>query len=376
MTTKSLNRRAQALNGFTLVELLVVIAIIGVLIALLLPAVQAAREAARRMQCTNNIKQHALALHNYHDVHDGFPASCAWLNTVAASGATTATANMEQEHWGPTFFLLPYIEQIQLYEAACQEVKHSSSFKHPYETSAFDNIVISGLLCPSDGSAKQLTFLAQPHGRCSIVSCRGDIFARISYWNDATALASAEHRQGQQRGAFGLFVFKSFGSIADGTSNTIAFSETVTSKSQEDRDIKGGVVGNYVGSGMTGAYGASCMTRRNGTQLIGASADFMCSYRGNRIFDGRTSMSGFSTVTPPNSPSCTPTNQGAGWALYPPSSQHSGGVNGGLMDGSVRFVSETIDTGNLNTPQRLSGESPYGVWGAAGSINGGESRVL
>ena len=86
--------------GFTLVELLVVIAIIGVLVALLLPAVQAAREAARRTQCTNNLKQLGLALHNHHDVQKAFPPHCTnW-------------------RWNSMIRLLPYMEQTQTYDVA------------------------------------------------------------------------------------------------------------------------------------------------------------------------------------------------------------------------------------------------------------------
>ncbi|MDR2706336.1 MAG: DUF1559 domain-containing protein, partial [Planctomycetaceae bacterium] len=88
--------------GFTLVELLVVIAIIGVLIAMLLPAVQAAREAARRMQCSNHLKQFGISLHNYHDIHGSFPASESVFHWPDCYSAQTV--------------LLPFVEQIARYE--------------------------------------------------------------------------------------------------------------------------------------------------------------------------------------------------------------------------------------------------------------------
>jgi prepilin-type N-terminal cleavage/methylation domain-containing protein len=104
--------RIRLRQGFTLIELLVVIAIIGVLIALLLPAVQAAREAARRSQCTNNIKQLGLALHNYHSVHEKFPAGI--TTTSAQPDGTLATWTA----WSPHAMLLPYMEMQPLYNAA------------------------------------------------------------------------------------------------------------------------------------------------------------------------------------------------------------------------------------------------------------------
>ena len=94
-------------TGFTLVELLVVIAIIGILIALLLPAVQAAREAARRSQCTNNIKQLALAMHNYHDVYKIFPRSC-----YGGNDAVRPWNNWER--FGANGPILPFVEHKAL----------------------------------------------------------------------------------------------------------------------------------------------------------------------------------------------------------------------------------------------------------------------
>src|SRR5262245_39748562 len=111
-------RDPQFRPAFTLVELLVVIAIIGVLVALLLPAVQSAREAARRMQCQSNLKQVGIALHNYEQTHRKFPpgivqqgADPQWV-----TGGTAANTVNDDESWAWGAFLLPYIEQNQLYE--------------------------------------------------------------------------------------------------------------------------------------------------------------------------------------------------------------------------------------------------------------------
>ncbi len=105
-----IGKRANVRPAFTLVELLVVIAIIGVLVALLLPAIQSAREAARRAQCTNQLKQLGLALHNYHDVHRTFPPS--GLHNRDGHGASATSSS-----WGPSWIVmtLPFLEQEALY---------------------------------------------------------------------------------------------------------------------------------------------------------------------------------------------------------------------------------------------------------------------
>ena len=122
------HRRA---NGFTLVELLVVIAIIGILIALLLPAVQSAREAARRMQCANNLKQIGLALHGYHDTYQCFPAV----------GTTIWDTGTMEISW--LYPVMPYLEQTAVYE----EMKKSPN---PYHATLSKQLA-SVFVCPSDG---------------------------------------------------------------------------------------------------------------------------------------------------------------------------------------------------------------------------------
>ena len=138
-------------RGFTLVELLVVIAIIGILIGLLLPAVQSAREAARRMQCTNNLKQYGLALQNYADANQGkFPyGNGVFLGLQRTSGGPAST--------GAQIFLLPYMEQQALYDEFLEEARNASN-KALYHLNVFKMAQrggpIANTTCPSDGTAQ------------------------------------------------------------------------------------------------------------------------------------------------------------------------------------------------------------------------------
>jgi prepilin-type N-terminal cleavage/methylation domain-containing protein/prepilin-type processing-associated H-X9-DG protein len=363
-------------RGFTLVELLVVIAIIGVLIALLLPAVQTAREAARRMQCTNNIKQNILALHNYHDVQNGFPAARGWLNVVRNNG-TSVYNQQDGEYWGPSFFLLPFSEQVPLYDRIVSAVKNSTAFVKTWEIhNAAINITvenIANLTCPSDPEGRKLA-PAQRLGRMNVTACFGDAVGRSEFWNNTACYNSEEYRLAQQRGVFGPFIFKSMSSISDGTSNTIGFSETVSSTEDTgNKNLRGGALMAFTPSGYGMSNPSACFYARSGNQLDNSLSGNFTSYRGNRLFDGRLAIAGFVTVLPPNSPSCSPSDLYASWSTYSANSYHTGGVNTGFMDGSCSFVSDTVSVGNLSSAQTLTGPSNYGIWGAMGSINGSES---
>jgi len=135
--------------AFTLVELLVVIAIIGILIALLLPAVQAAREAARRMQCTNNLKQISLALHNYHDTFKSFPPGAIRFTNDPSKNQSTTNNQIAGAEWGYLAFLLPCIEQKPLYD---QLGVSQNRLNQVVATTAGQTLLqtsIESLLCPS-----------------------------------------------------------------------------------------------------------------------------------------------------------------------------------------------------------------------------------
>ncbi|MHB8973106.1 MAG: DUF1559 family PulG-like putative transporter [Pirellulaceae bacterium] len=142
-------RAPRAPSGFTLVELLVVIAIIGVLVALLLPAVQAAREAARRMQCSNNLKQQGLAFHNHHDARNAFPCG--------GAGTSWWAAPYSAETWGHSqwVMLLPYMEQSSIYEKIRWGTKPNPPVGQPISSgwdsnaAVWTNVRLKMLLCPS-----------------------------------------------------------------------------------------------------------------------------------------------------------------------------------------------------------------------------------
>ena len=371
-------------RGFTLVELLVVIAIIGILIALLLPAVQAAREAARRMDCSNHLKQFALALHTYHDANKSFPSG---NGSVFYSGPDQ-NGNPVTRRWtgfSPFFMMLPYFEQSALFDNATSG---------PYAGIDPTGGTIWGetvgfLLCPSD------SYSGRSQGRSSYLASLADW---IDKNNDNEATRTVMNPRGMFARAI-LFngqdpnlpqyrpvqIFKGMGSLVDGTSNTVVFSERCTSATRNK--IKGAYILGLIGWDNANATGGRlpliprlCLESKDPAKsdqydITKGSGVQIGDHFGTRWADGRGPGS-FSTVLPPNSPSCS----GAGLdydarMLVSASSYHTGGVSVAIGDGSVTFVSDTINCGPMTDDSLCvtGGASPFGIWGAMGSINGGES---
>ena len=209
-------------RAFTLVELLVVIAIIGMLIALLLPAVQAAREAARRMQCTNHMKQWALACHNHHDTYGIIPV-------MLAKTRRTTSGN----HFSPNYSLFPFMERMALYDAV-------NELDNPWVTVDQNHIIaqnVSTLRCPSDSYGNAPSTLEGDNRRqavTNIVICRGDTTTHQGIGTGTDSYAPT-------RGLFYYTEERGFEFATDGTSNTILISETVVPSGLGTTEIRGGI---------------------------------------------------------------------------------------------------------------------------------------
>jgi prepilin-type N-terminal cleavage/methylation domain-containing protein len=349
--------------GFTLIELLVVIAIIAVLIALLLPAVQQAREAARRSQCKNNLKQLGLALHNYHDVYGIFPFEC---------GGTGWTGNGTGS-WGRlsgTVMLLPYMDQAPLWNTISGKLPGGavSGFYPPMGPEPWDwnyqpwMVQIPILRCPSD---KYSGTGMGPWGKNNYSFCLGDTVTGndggIEWWTP------------EPRGMFYYHSKLGVQDCLDGATNTIAMAEHALS--QEERTIYGNAAMNVSG---IAANPSICLNLAiNKVYKPGtATQDGM----GNPWSDGGVQHSGFTTILPPNSPSCVISNWDSDAAIISASSRHVGGCHALLCDGAVRFIAEGINAGNSSAPDPalgrgaggVGGQSPYGIWGALGTKAGGE----
>jgi prepilin-type N-terminal cleavage/methylation domain-containing protein/prepilin-type processing-associated H-X9-DG protein len=210
-------------RGFTLIELLVVIAIIGVLVALLLPAVQQAREAARRAQCKNNLKQIGLALHNYHDIHLTFPP--AYLVQPNAD-ATLGTPNANGDNgpgWAALMLLLPQIEQTGLYNAFNNNLPawHASN-----ATPALTPLPI--YRCPSDLSGSSTYNVVDSCGSSPNILSRFSLSnyvanaGQVEVWSDPGDLSKLAN------GPFYRNSRTRMGDVIDGLSNTVFFGEQTT----------------------------------------------------------------------------------------------------------------------------------------------------
>ncbi len=343
-------------RGFTLIELLVVIAIIAILIALLLPAVQQAREAARRTQCKNNMKQLGLALHNYHDTSNVFPYRM---------GGTTGTGTNGDRGNGYTM-LLPYFEQGPLYNQISGQLTIGTTTFPPFGDNCDDGTAytpwrqdIPALICPSSPTTK--LWLTIVHYGFSA----GD----SAWW--ATPYLSFANARNLVRGPFGFQTRRRIADITDGTSNTILMGEMTTSRG--GREMLGGVLRGQ-GNGVVDNP-ASCLLLANKATGEFISTGTVSTSRGSRWGNGVICYTTVNTILPPNSPACTVGADFREAGQYPVQSRHTGGAHVLMGDGAVRFVSDNIDAGDLSQQDSRSaaGRSPYGVWGALGSIAGGET---
>ncbi len=389
--------RVSFIKGFTLVELLVVIAIIGILIALLLPAVQAAREAARRMQCTNNLKQLGLAIHNYHDASNAVP-NFACIMVPFSDPIPYGSGNRARNEVSGFVSLLPYIEQGARYDAA----KGLDTPTVTWSSVLADNVnatwpvwteAVPAFLCPSDGGAKAGGggVTARANYRFSV----GDYPPLFSVTNGTTNLPAYTNQEpnyttARDRGAFGVGTSKAFGGITDGTSNTLAVAERLTGlPGSQDYKVGLGVISGAFDTGNKAVLNPSVCAGTKGTgnsfdmkkvsEVVKDTQNYSLSW-----VCGNPASCTFATILPPNSPSCAAIADAFDITLVSASSNHTGGANGLLMDGSVHFYSDTTSAGNTTwSPNgtttenqragRPSGASVYGVWGALGSRNGGES---
>ncbi len=366
-------------------ELLVVIAIIGILIALLLPAVQAAREAARRMQCTNHLKQLGLASHNYHDAYNAFPMG-------TDSWGALVDGWRRSKNYSGWVFLLPFIEQTALYDRFMVEFAklhsdHPNTVINIWEIDAtVRGNAVPYLACPSDGRSGQVM---NDFGTGSYCMSAGDYCQKVEGYGWGTGNGASF-----SRGAFQPQMWTKLADMVDGTSNTACASERVVS--QEGTLIKGGVAQsvsaafpntNHNACESEGFRPQACLDLRGnqGSYLSSANVNMDS---GKRWSDGQAIFNWVNFILPPNSPSCASGEGHNTPMLTPPTSFHTGGVNVALCDGSVRFVSETISAGNLtgadvaegvdvnNGRCKRSGRSNFGTWGALGSRNGGESVTI
>lgn len=331
-------------SAFTLIELLVVIAIIAVLIALLLPAVQQAREAARRTQCKNNLKQFGLALHNYHDSMNTFPPRHGGVNNIFT---------FQYAELSGFVYLLPYIDQAPLWNQISGAPNQGGSpalatFPHPKG-------MLSVFLCPSAPIPQPITSPATVNsGQCrSYAMCVGDGVCQWHNCNNNRGLFQAQWGQTH-----------AMRDITDGTSNTLMLGERALFINQRE------ILGTFANSGYTITNPSSCLTTVSNGQytvagdITGPGRFWASGYWGQ--------WSSFNTIVAPNSPSC-----GNDVSFGSVSSRHVGGAHVLLADGAVRFIGNSIHTGNQSAaPPDWSGSttaaSPYGVWGALGTIRGGE----
>ncbi len=334
--------KARSGGGFTLIEVLVLVAIIGLLTALLLPAVQAAREAARRAQCANNLRQIGLALHGYHDGVGCLPAG----RVIAHDPRYVVPGVPCLGSIDKSFLvaILPQMEQAALFNA----INHGLSIVS-FENSTIHAVAIAAYACPSDpdsGRARAGSMSDPfPYPISDLVRVTSTSYAGVM--GSEYSAAAPDWRQGckpdpgqvaRANGCLNDLAPLAFSSVTDGLSNTLIVAERATTILRRIDDPHHPNVAEQSGWWFFGQVGCTLV---------------------------------FNTAPPNAYKKFEPSNS----SLWPSSasSLHPGGVNALVADGSVRFIKESVESWPLDPIARahLFG-APLGVWQKLATRNGGE----
>ena len=395
------------------------------LVALLLPAVQAAREAARRIQCTNHVKQWMLALHGFHDIHNRIPNNGNdpfWFNRgrmMEVDGWLQPVRAVAVDAYAWRTLLLSHVEQNAMMaeleygiQWAISNAYGEDSNEEPYYGiarpwcwdyhNADPRVHGKGMSpfgewfpilgCPSDGTANGEFGGGLRTRGSNYMACTGDYMIGEGWGeNRNTRGIFRAHHGGNPmvlpNNAWGTI---SFVRIRDGLSNTMAISETAIASEPAIQDWQ---VRSGVADFMTAIHGgpvSTCMAARgpqgqfdrNSVQAPWGEG------KGQRWGDARNPFSMFHAAVPPNGPSCKSDTSGGGAKAITASSAHPGGVSVGLADGSVRFVTDSVDHGDISNilgfrydndlPEghQHRGPSTHGVWGALATPAHGETASL
>ena len=395
--------RSKLRGGFTVLELCGVILIIGTLVALLLPAVQSARENARRTSCQNNLMQVALAVRNYQNAYGHFP-----VQLHGTDGSDVVGADND----GRLSFLvglLPYISLVPTANDVDQKSERDPSARWANEElsgNAGDSEVIrqwprngpepftagyppwmtecSTFRCPSDPGwgANWSVGTTLNNGRTNYAACLGDgcVTAATGPWKQVDGALVFDDQLARQtnaamRGAFVPRVPTRDADIVDGLSYTILLGEICTSLGDNNIRTKPAVaaiqeqllndpgLARTVDQRLRSAGDVPLFARDWGmswekvddpqfTSEAGLNSN---QERGLNWVDGMPLYTGFNTILPPNREIVLSAARDDCWGVLPPSSYHQGGVSIAMVDGSVRFISDEIDAGNDHVPQRSFG---------------------
>ena len=353
-------------RGMTLVELLAVIAILGLLVALLMPAVQNARESSRRLHCQGNLKQFGAAIQAHHDSQNCFPMRC-------------ATPGVGTPNFSSFVFLLPWLDQTGLYDQILSGTSKDASDLTfaPWTTR------INTFICTSDRAAG--ASFAGKLGPSSYAANRGDwtFWPGVTVTTGTTSTTLWPSERKRNRGLLGEGLGTQAADVTDGLSNTVAYTERRIYTGEEKFAVPDAVwnqANNY--SNQCGDTLWLLSTVSNGRFQGAGTIGWGVPAKRSSWSSGCAFYHQVNLVLPPNGPSCDQVGTPA-WSrgLYTASSFHPQGVNVVMADGAIRFVDESIQAGPSSVAAAqgaipITSPSPFGVWGALGTRCGGEAMTL